>query len=79
MQIEAEIKGIKELERMLNDLGSKKIEKKLVRSSLRKAAKVVLKEAKDTVPVRTGTLKKSLGIVAKKGARNGSIILAVGA
>jgi len=79
MEIEAKISGIDELNRMLNEIGSPKIEKKLVSQSLRKAAKVVLKEAKNNVPVNTGTLKKSLGIVAERQRGREKKVLKVGA
>jgi len=40
----------------------KKIQRKFVRKAMREGAKVLLNEARARVPVRTGNLKKSLGI-----------------
>lgn len=79
MEIEAKIQGIDELERMLNEIGSPKVEKKIVTKSLREGAKVVLKEAKNNVPVRSGTLKKSLALVAERSRGTEKKVIKVGA
>lgn len=53
----------------------KKIQKKLVRKAMREGAKVLLEEARARVPVRTGNLKKSLGINTR--TKKGNVIMYV--
>lgn len=79
MEIEASLKGIEELERMLEELGSTKLERKVITKALREGAKIILKEAKSNVPVKSGTLKKSIGIVAQRSRAPGHKIVKVGA
>ena len=62
------LEGSKELTKQLNKL-AKKAASGAVRKALRAGGNVILKEARIRVPRRTGTLKKSLGIVARKGTR----------
>jgi len=50
-----------------------KIQKKLVRKAMRAGAKVLLEEAKARVPVKTGNLKKSLGINSR--TKKGNIVM----
>ena len=59
------VEGADKLEKALISL-EPKIARKLVRRTLRNAAKPILALAKSLVPVRTGRLKKSLKIRAAK-------------
>ena len=79
MEIEADINGVDELEAMLKELGSPKLEKKVITKALRSGAKIVLKEAKSNVPVKSGVLKKSIGIVAQRSRQPGVKVIKVGA
>lgn len=63
--ISFDIRGIDELSIILRKFPSR-IEKKILKSSLRKASKVIVKRARNTVPVRTGNLRRSIGIVVNK-------------
>lgn len=65
--------GLRELDRNLARL-SDKMQKKLVRSAVRKAAKPVLDRAKELVPTDTGDLRRSLKIRALKRSRRRSTI-----
>jgi len=65
MNVSISITGAKELERKLKQL-EPKVAKKIVRQSLRKAAKPILTRAKQLVPVITGALKKSLKVRAMR-------------
>lgn len=56
------IKGGKEMEALLKDLGPK-IASRLGDKALMAAARVIVKEAKRRVPVKTGQLKKSISAV----------------
>lgn len=62
------LEGSKELSKQLNKL-AKKAASGAVRKALRAGGNVILKEARIRVPRKTGTLKKSLGIVSRKGTR----------
>lgn len=66
---EIKLEGAKELEKKLKSL-EPKIAKKLVRQSLRKAAKPILAVARTKCPVDTGTLKKSIKIRAMRRKKN---------
>lgn len=61
------ISGLTELYKKFDELPIK-IEKKVARSAMRKAAKPIVYEAKSKVPVKTGELKASIKI---KGAKTG--------
>lgn len=63
--IELDVQGAKEIERKLKSL-EPKLARKIVRQSLRKAAKPILKKAKENCPVATGELKKNLKVRALK-------------
>jgi len=58
---ETNLKGFAELAKALNEL-PEKIERNIVRSALRKAAKVIEQEAKQNVPVRSGKLRDSIRV-----------------
>jgi HK97 gp10 family phage protein len=68
----AHVEGGAALARKLKALGPK-IAKKVCRKALRAGAKIILQEAKNRVPVRTGKLKKSLKVRAQKRKRKDSI------
>lgn len=64
-----EIKGLEELIKNLNALPDK-LEKRVIRRSVRKGANIIKAKAQDYVPVREGKLKKSIkvsGVKAKPG------------
>ncbi len=60
---------------VLNKLPAR-IERKVLIKGLRAGAKVILKEARRLVPVRTGTLKRSLGIVVIRGRGKAELAVA---
>ena len=55
------LKGGPELLRLLDEL-PKNLERNVIRGGLRAGAKVIQQQAKANVPVRTGKLKKAIGI-----------------
>lgn len=61
----SEVKGLDELLASLKQL-PQNIQKNVVRGAIRAGAASLVKEAKANVPVDTGNLKKSIGIVAVK-------------
>lgn len=60
--------GDKKLDRMLREF-EPKLAKKIIRRTLRKAAKPVLETARQHAPVLTGALKRSLKVRAMKRSR----------
>lgn len=62
--LNVKLKGFAELEKALNEL-PEKIERNIVRSALRQAAKVIEAEAKRQVPVRSGKLHDSIRVSVK--------------
>ncbi|MHB8100371.1 MAG: HK97-gp10 family putative phage morphogenesis protein [Sulfuricurvum sp.] len=62
----AEIKGIEELIKQLQDL-PEKIEKRVVRAAVRQGANIIKDKAKDNVPVNEGDLKKSIKVKGVRG------------
>jgi len=60
-----EIEGVKKLEKRLKSL-EPKVGKGIVRGALKDAAKPLLQEAKERVPVKSGDLKKSLRVRTMK-------------
>ena len=78
MKINFNIKGAKEFDVMLRDLGPA-VAKNAGASSLRAAGKVVLTRAKELVPVKTGALRDSLGVrVSRADANVGSLRAVIG-
>lgn len=66
-KISFHLRGGKEMERLLQDLGPK-VASRLGDRALRAAARTIIKEAKRLVPVRTGRLRRSIvGVASKKG------------
>lgn len=59
--LDVKLKGFAELQKALDEL-PEKIERNIVRSALRAAAKVTEAEAKRLVPVRTGKLRDSIRV-----------------
>lgn len=72
---EYKILGARELNGALTLLGPK-IEKKLAKGAIRAGASIIAKEAKQLAPVRTGTLKKSIQVVARS-RRVGDAVVSV--
>lgn len=60
-QFEIKITGIKALRVAFTRIGDD-VKKRILRKAVRKAAAPILAAAKELVPVRTGLLKRSLGI-----------------
>lgn len=71
-----QLQGFDEFQRRLRLL-PKKVAGKAVRQALREGAKIIQAEAKARVPVRTGTLKKSIKVRAAKGRKRGEAAIAV--
>lgn len=67
-----QIRGGEELAAALESLGPA-MEKKILRSAMREAAKPILDDAKRRAPVLTGQLRKSLKIRAIKRNRKGQV------
>jgi len=65
MTVEYKLSGFDELSDALEDLG-RETSGKLIIKALRAGAKPIVKDYKDNVPVRTGTLKKSIGVAVHK-------------
>ena len=61
MDLDFKITGGRELDKALKLLGQR-TEKKLIGRAVRAGGKVIVKEARRRVPVRSGRLKKSLGV-----------------
>lgn len=76
--IGVDIKGLAELERDLLKLGDK-MAKSVTRKAMSKARKVVVKEARNRVPVRHGALKKSIGAKRITRSRTQSLTDIIGA
>ena len=64
MTFNFEIKGGKELDRALKQIGPK-FEKRIAKGAVRAGANVIAKEARLNVPKDSGTLKKSIKVVAR--------------
>jgi HK97 gp10 family phage protein len=76
--LDVKLKGFAELEKALNEL-PEKIERNIVRSALRQAAKVIEAEAKRQVPVRSGKLRDSIRVRFKlKNGRPMATVIAGG-
>ena len=69
--IDFDVNGIEKLEKEFKNL-DQKVGTKLIKKANRAGAKILLKEMKARVPVGTGTLKKSLGILVGKMKGKGS-------
>lgn len=72
-----EIKGAKELEQMLKELGPK-VANRLGDKALRAAARPIIREAKRLVPVRTGALRKSITAVRGRGGGQNQRLVLIG-
>ena len=62
------LKGGPELLQLLDQL-PKNLERNVIRGGLRAGAKVIQQQAKANAPVRTGQLKKAIGIAKQKSMR----------
>lgn len=71
------IKGAKELEQILKDLGPR-IASRLGDKALRAAARPIVKEAKRLVPKRTGELRRSITAVRGKGGGQNERVVQIG-
>lgn len=73
--IEADFKGFDQLDMALKKFPAKLV-KKALGKSLKKGANEILKDAKARVPVKTGTLKKSLAvrILPRKAVGNRTVV-----
>jgi len=72
-----DIKGGKQVRTLLNKLPTR-VNKKIVRASLKKAVKPIVKDAKASVPKQTGRLKRSIGSWVVKNRGNSEFKVAVG-
>ncbi len=75
MTLKFKITGGKELDQALKAIGPK-FEKRIAKSAVRAGANVILKDARLRAPQRTGTLKKSLRVVARS-KRVGDAVVSV--
>ena len=60
-----DVNGLDEVLKKLKKL-PEKVQKRVLVGAVRAGAKPIIKEAKRLVPVRTGTLKKSIGVVKRR-------------
>ena len=60
-----EVSGLDEVLKKLKKL-PERIQKNVLSGAIRASAKPIIKEARRLVPVRTGTLKKSIGVVKRR-------------
>jgi HK97 gp10 family phage protein len=73
-KITFEIKGAKEMEALLKELGPR-VATRLGDKALRAAARPIVKEAKRLVPVRTGQLKRSIVAVMGRAKPTTRVVL----
>ena len=62
------ISGIPEIQKKFEAL-TPKLQKKLLRSAMTKGARLIAREAKANVPVRTGALRASIRVAGLKGGK----------
>ncbi len=72
------IRGLADALRLLQEIANPRKQITIIRSGLKRAAKVIVKEAKNQAPVLTGNLKGSIGTVNTRGI-DGSPGIDVGA
>ena len=75
--IKGEITGLADVFRQLRNV-DKKVRNRLLKKAIRAASKLVLTSAKAKVAVRTGLLRKSLGIKVKVYRKSGIVVGIVG-
>lgn len=68
------VKGLSDLQKFLDQLAPK-VERNIMRGALRAGAKVIMKEAKVNVPVKSGTLRDSIRLSVR--ARGGAVTASV--
>ncbi|MFK5937723.1 MAG: HK97 gp10 family phage protein [Sulfurimonas sp.] len=73
---DVKIYGVEEILRKLNKL-PEKVMKNVVVGAIRASAKPIIEEAKRLVPVRTGRLKKSIGVVKRKSKDKDIVIFSI--
>lgn len=61
----AEVRGLEELIKKLNDL-PKKLENRVIRAAVRQGANIIKEKAQSYVPENTGALKKSIKVSGAK-------------
>lgn len=61
----SEVKGLEDVLKKLKKL-PEKIQKRVVTGAIRAGSKPIIQEAKNLVPTKTGTLKKSIGVVKRR-------------
>lgn len=66
------ISGIPAIQKKFDALPSR-MQKKLLRSAMTKAGRIVAAEAKARVPVKTGALRKSIKVAGLKGGRGAGL------
>lgn len=77
-KITFEIKGAREMENLLKQLGPR-LASRVGDRALRAAAKPIVAEAKRLVPVKTGGLRRSItAVTSRKGARKDQRIILIG-
>jgi HK97 gp10 family phage protein len=77
-RVEFQIKGAKEMERLLEELGPR-VASRLGDRALRAAARVIIREAKRLVPVRTGALRRSIvGVSSSRGRAANQRLVQIG-
>lgn len=75
--IKTKVEGLEELNKALDGL-EPKVGRKIIKKGINEGTKIVLKEMKDLVPVRTGTMRKSLGRKVKAYRKSQTVLGIVG-
>lgn len=73
MSLTFKIEGMDALDKAVRKL-PKNVQKRVLKGALRAGGRVIAKDAKQRVPVNTGTLKKSIKVVAGKSKQNGALV-----
>lgn len=77
-QITFEIRGAKEMENLLKELGPR-VAGRIGDRALKAAAKIIIREAKRLVPIRTGSLKRSIvGVSSGRGRAANQRLVQIG-
>lgn len=71
------ISGIPEIQKKFESL-TPKLQKKLLRSAMTKGARLIAREAKANVPVRTGALRASIRVAGLKGGKGAGLTARAG-
>src|SRR5262249_25938573 len=75
--IKARVAGVDALVRSLQEFG-RGVRNRVLRKALKKGARLIIQQARQLVPMQTGLLKKSLGVVMRTYKRSGAVVAIIG-